>query len=321
MYPSALLRLDCTSAYLTARSVVDGAVLVGKCRLDRGADGPQGARTPDIPTPNPHNRRKSSARKHAGVASAASQRRAHTREPHMAEENWTSPPDPNVAVIRVDSPDEDSVGPTQPSQAIHAGQRCSRSGTFTEEPAYDVPVGQFRNEPDSKPTISVKRFRSSMGLLHDRVTGGSGCLSGRCGHDGLVLDGGQSAEGVLSAASVVGPFDPGQIAIRSSSRVAQVRGPGRSSAAARRSIPWQRCRRRRRLRPSSRPSRGGAGRGRTFPAAELGSPVGVHGRRRGLRRRGTGSRTRGRRGERQTRRGPGRPARASASVTGDVSHR
>jgi hypothetical protein len=38
------------------------------------------------------------------------------------------------------------------------------------------------------------------------------CLLGRCcggGHDGLVFDGGQLVESVLSSASVVGAFDPG----------------------------------------------------------------------------------------------------------------
>lgn len=47
------------------------------------------------------------------------------------------------------------------------------------------------------------------GLLHDRVTGGSRSLSGWRGHDCFVFDGGQSSEGGLPAASVVGPLDPG----------------------------------------------------------------------------------------------------------------
>ena len=38
---------------------------------------------------------------------------------------------------------------------------------------------------------------------------GLGGLSDQCGHDGFVFDGGQSAERVLSSASVVGPFDSG----------------------------------------------------------------------------------------------------------------
>ncbi len=33
---------------------------------------------------------------------------------------------------------------------------------------------------------------------------------GRCGQDRLVFDGGQSAEPVLPATAVVGPFDPGE---------------------------------------------------------------------------------------------------------------
>ena len=48
------------------------------------------------------------------------------------------------------------------------------------------------------------------GLPHDQVTVG---VSGREAHgrvhDGLVFDGGQSAQTGLSAASVIRPFDPG----------------------------------------------------------------------------------------------------------------
>jgi len=48
------------------------------------------------------------------------------------------------------------------------------------------------------------RPRQWEGPLHDQVTGGSRSLAGWCGHDGPVLDGGQSAERVLSSASVAG---------------------------------------------------------------------------------------------------------------------
>jgi hypothetical protein len=46
------------------------------------------------------------------------------------------------------------------------------------------------------------------------VRGGAGQVrsrgpEGRCGHDGLEFDGGQSAEQGLSAASLLGPLDPG----------------------------------------------------------------------------------------------------------------
>src|SRR5690625_6658629 len=53
-------------------------------------------------------------------------------------------------------------------------------------------------------------FGSSMGLPHAQVTVG---VSGReihgGVHDGLVFDGGQSAQAGLSATTVVGAFDPG----------------------------------------------------------------------------------------------------------------
>ena len=48
-----------------------------------------------------------------------------------------------------------------------------------------------------------------MGLLHEEVTVVSCSLVGCGGHDGLVLDGRQAAECLLSSAAVVGAFDPG----------------------------------------------------------------------------------------------------------------
>ena len=42
----------------------------------------------------------------------------------------------------------------------------------------------------------------------DRWQVGSRSLSGCRGHDGLVLDGGQPSESVLTTSSVVGPLDP-----------------------------------------------------------------------------------------------------------------
>ncbi len=45
-------------------------------------------------------------------------------------------------------------------------------------------------------------YTTAIGTATQRVTGWIACLSGRCGHDGLVLHRGQPAKGVLPAASV-----------------------------------------------------------------------------------------------------------------------
>jgi hypothetical protein len=50
---------------------------------------------------------------------------------------------------------------------------------------------------------------ASKGLLHKLVTGRLGRLGGGWGHDRFELDGGQSAEGGLSASTVVGALGPG----------------------------------------------------------------------------------------------------------------
>lgn len=48
-----------------------------------------------------------------------------------------------------------------------------------------------------------------MGLPHDQVTvGGSGREGHGRVHDGLVIDGGQSAQASLPATAVIGPLDP-----------------------------------------------------------------------------------------------------------------
>ena len=49
----------------------------------------------------------------------------------------------------------------------------------------------------------------TLGLPRVAVTGWLCGQGGRWGHDGFVFGGGQSAEGVLASASVVGAFDPG----------------------------------------------------------------------------------------------------------------
>src|SRR5699024_1561606 len=58
--------------------------------------------------------------------------------------------------------------------------------------------------------ISCERTSMTSGLPHDQVTVG---VSGREAHgrvhDGLVFDGGQSAQAGLPAAAVIGPLDPG----------------------------------------------------------------------------------------------------------------
>ena len=111
-----------------------------------------------------------------------------------------------------------------------------------------------RNASSTRPIGAHKQSSQQRGLLHVLVIVGLGRHGDGLVHDGLVFDGRQSAEGVLAPAAVVSRLGSGHD--RDTEFVAacpplpvQVC----SFAAARRTIPWRRCRRLRRLYPSTQP--------------------------------------------------------------------
>lgn len=107
------------------------------------------------------------------------------------------------------------------------------------------PVG--RAIPLVPSRTSGRLLRPLSGLLHELVTVGLRRRVRPEGVEGLVLDGGPSTEAGLSASAVLGPFDPGDdLQAQVLGGWPRCVGPGRCSAAGRRSSTWRLCRRRRR---------------------------------------------------------------------------